>query len=126
MNTEAKKILLTGAILLALAVMLGAFGAHALKEMLNYKSMNTFQTGITYHYYHGFALLILGLLKNQLPNLKTKFSFYAFLIGIFLFSFNCYLYGITSLKLIAMVIPLGGVLFILGWLNLAYQIYKEK
>lgn len=124
--TNKNYSIIVGALLLGLAVCIGAFGAHGLKPIVTDQGMKTFQTGVSYHYYHGFGLLLLGLLKNQYPELKEKFVFYAFIVGITLFSFNCYFYAIFNIKTFAMIIPIGGVFFILGWFTLAYRLYKVQ
>lgn len=104
-----------GGIFLFLAVALGAFGAHGLKEVLTEKTLQTYKTGIQYQFYHGFGILILSIISQQFK-IDLKKSINLFSIGIILFSFNCYLYAITQIKTIAMIIPIGGVFFILGWL----------
>ncbi len=120
-----KKNYLLGSTLLALAVMLGAFGAHGLKKIVSAELIQTYQTGITYHYYHAFGLLFLGVISQLNPQLNVKKTMMAFVFGILFFSFNCYLYVVTQVKTFAMIVPLGGVAFILGWLLLAKEIYKE-
>ncbi len=125
LNKEIKLNLFLGSIFLGMAVAIGAFGAHGLKQVLIGKYSSTFQTGVEYQYYHGFALLILGLLKSQFTNLKIRFSSYAFAIGILLFSYNCYFYATTHIKFFALIVPLGGVLFLAGWMVLAYQVHKD-
>lgn len=123
---KSKKIaLLTGSISLALAVMIGAFGAHGLKELVIGKFVETYKTGVTYHYYHGFGLLFLGLLKGQSPEIKIVPSTWCFIVGTLLFSFNCYFYAMTKMKVFAMIVPLGGVLFIAGWIALTIQIHRK-
>jgi len=87
--------------------------------------MEIFETGVRYHFYHGFALLMLGLYSLQFPSHKINLSFYAFSVGILLFSFNCYLYVLTQLKPLAMMMPIGGFLFILGWISFAWRILKS-
>jgi len=112
-----------GSMFLLFAVVIGAFGAHGLKSMLAGKYLSTFQTGVTYHYYHGFALLMLGALSFHSPKLyHFNKSFFAFTMGILLFSGCCYLYSLTKIKTFAMIVPLGGVSFILGWFFLALSL----
>lgn len=125
MNQNTKKYFLAGGSFLLLAVILGAFGAHGLKKILDTTALETYKTGVTYQFYHGFGLLFLGLISS-ITNLELKKSFYAFIFGIFLFSFNCYLYSVTQIKVIALIIPIGGVLFILGWLNFIIQVLKSE
>jgi uncharacterized membrane protein YgdD (TMEM256/DUF423 family) len=123
--SSSKKSLLFGSIFLVFAVCIGAFGAHGLKDIVIGKYAETFKTGVTYHYYHALGLIILGLIKTNLPQINIDKSLWAFLIGILLFSFNCYFYAITHIKTFAMVVPLGGVLFIIGWTSLSYEIYRK-
>jgi uncharacterized membrane protein YgdD (TMEM256/DUF423 family) len=123
--SHQKKYLLTGSILLLLAVAIGAFGAHALKDIVTGKYLVTFKTGGQYHFYHAFALLVLGLIKSQYKDLNLNLIYNSFLGGIILFSFNCYLYAITQSKVFAMVVPIGGVLFMVGWASLSYKIYRN-
>ncbi|MBT4792908.1 MAG: DUF423 domain-containing protein [Halobacteriovoraceae bacterium] len=125
-SSLAKKQILTGIFFLATAVMLGAFGAHGLKQTLLPKYLSTFKTGITYQFYHGFALIILGIITQQFSALKTSASFYTFTLGILLFCFNCYLYAITQIKFFALIVPVGGILFISGWSMLFYQVARKQ
>lgn len=108
-----------------MAVGLGAFGAHGLEKMLTVKALATFKTGITYQFYHGFALLLVGMLQLQLGIDLSKIA-YLFFAGIILFCFNCYLYSMTQIKMIALIIPFGGVSFLLGWGVLAFKVLKVK
>lgn len=123
--SSAKKSLLFGSLFMAFAVCIGAFGAHGLKEVVTGKHLDTFKTGVTYQYYHAFGLLMLGLIKAQFEEVKIEKSLWAFLVGILLFSFNCYFYAITQIKTFAMIVPLGGVLFIIGWISLSYEIFRK-
>ena len=122
-NSKAKNYILWGVIFLFLAVALGAFGAHGLEKMLDVKSLSTFKTGVTYQFYHGFALLLVGMLQLQLGIDLSKVA-YLFFAGIILFCFNCYLYSLTQVKALAMIVPFGGVSFLLGWGLLAIKIFK--
>ncbi|MFY7993419.1 MAG: DUF423 domain-containing protein [Bacteriovoracaceae bacterium] len=126
LTRDSKHSLVLGSFLLGLAVMIGAFGAHGLKNLVEPRLLETFETGVRYHFYHGFGLLFLGLLQAMIPNLKTKVSTFAFVVGILLFSFNCYFYVISGTKIFAMIVPLGGVLFILGWMNLSWQLLRLR
>ena len=127
-----RPFLITAVLLLALAVILGAFGAHGLKQMLPSESVSTFETGVRYHFYHGFALLFSGLLYERFRNKWTLWSGYAFIAGIVLFSGS--LYTLTLLKAthvvglrgIGIITPFGGLLFIAGWLLLAVSFFNRK
>ena len=126
----ANKFLKTSFLLGALAVALGAFGAHKLKELVDEQSLHTFQTGVLYHFIHLIALAITGILIRQSPlNWFTRAG-YLFIAGIILFSGS--LYTLTFLKAAAIenmnwigaITPLGGVSFIAGWLCLFMGVNK--
>ena len=125
-HPSSKKALTTGALLLGLAVLIGAFGAHGLKNIVSPEKLVTFETGVRYHFYHAFGLIFLGLIKQNFQILKLEVSFYSFLVGILLFSFNCYFYALSDIKTFAMIVPLGGVLFALGWFNLCFKCLKLR
>lgn len=121
-----KRIYILAAILMALAVMIGAFGAHGLKEIVTGKYIETYKTGVTYHFYHALGIFLVGILSQLNPQLNFKKVGILFLIGILLFSVNCYLYAITQIKTFAMIVPIGGVSLILGWLLLAKSLLGIK
>lgn len=122
----AKKSLITGFTLLALAVLIGAFGAHGLKNLVTPERLVTFETGVRYHFYHAFGLVLVGFTQLFFPSLKLNVSFYSFLVGILLFSFNCYFYVVSGLKIFAMIVPVGGILFVVGWIILAWKVLKLR
>jgi uncharacterized membrane protein YgdD (TMEM256/DUF423 family) len=99
-----------------LAVVLGAFGAHALKEMLSPEQLNSFETAVRYQFYHVFVLLILNLYSGFSVAQKKWLSTF-FFTGILLFSGCIYTIQLTSItaKQIWFVTPLGGVFLIAGW-----------
>jgi uncharacterized membrane protein YgdD (TMEM256/DUF423 family) len=122
----AKRSLMLGSSFLALAVLIGAFGAHGLKSMVEADKLVTFETGVRYHFYHAFGLLILGIIQQLFQDLKLNVTMYSFLVGTLLFSFNCYFYVLTGIKTFAMIVPIGGVLFILGWVVLTLKFLKLR
>lgn len=127
MNNEARAFLITGTFILFLAVLFGAFGAHGLEKNIdNVKLLKTFQTGVRYQFYHGFGLLFVGIFQQQYKSINFKPILILFLTGIILFSFNCYLYTLTEIKTFAMIVPVGGVAFIIGWLGLFMKFIKFK
>lgn len=126
LHPQAKKALVLGSFLLAIAVLIGAFGAHGLKNMVTPDKLVTFETGVRYHFYHAFGILFLGLAQQLLQTQKFDVSVYSFLVGILLFSFNCYLYALTDIKTFAMIVPLGGVLFVLGWVVMTVKFLKIR
>ncbi|CAM1364760.1 DUF423 domain-containing protein [Tenacibaculum xiamenense] len=115
-------ILLFGAIFGMLAVIFGAFGAHALKKRLNSDQLKSFETGVKYQMYHAIVLLVIGF---NLTNL-SPFILISFVLGIFLFSFS--IYGLVlsdsiekKLKFLGPITPLGGLFLIIGWALLLYE-----
>ena len=108
------------AIMGALGVALGAFGAHGLKAILSPELLETYKTGILYHLIHSVVLLALSL--NTKYNLKG--AYYFLLAGIILFSFSLYVYTLTSITAFAMITPVGGILLILGWTSIVISVVK--
>lgn len=123
---QARRSLVVGAALLALAVLIGAFGAHGLKAIVTPEKLVTFETGVRYHFYHGFGVILLGLMQQCFPDLRVNGAFYSFIVGILLFSFNCYFYVLTGMKIFAIIVPVGGLLFVLGWIILAARTLKLR
>ncbi|RBL89178.1 DUF423 domain-containing protein [Chitinophaga flava] len=127
-----KSFLVWAAALGALAVVLGAFGAHKLKELVPPETVSTFQTGVTYQFYHVFALLATGILFAHVPGTQLEWAGRCFIIGIFLFSGS--LYALTMLKAtgsvglrgIGIITPIGGLVFIAGWISLLMGVLKIK
>ena len=102
-----------------LAVMLGAFMSHSLEETITSELLTVFQTGVSYHMYHSLAALAVGILSHIFPKVRLlKLSAYSFLLGIVLFSGSLYLLALTELPMIGLITPIGGALFILGWITL--------
>lgn len=121
----AKTFLLLGSLNAMLAVMLGAFGAHALKAKLNPELLTIYQTGAQYHFYHALGLLAVGMLMLWQPgNALLKYSGGVMLAGIVFFSGSLYLLSITGLRLLGAVTPVGGLCFIVAWLLLAIAVWR--
>jgi uncharacterized membrane protein YgdD (TMEM256/DUF423 family) len=125
-----KNIVVTAALLAALTIMIGAFGAHGLKELISEKSLVSFETGVRYQMYHVIVMLLLGLSTGVLPKTQ-KWVFCFFIIGILFFSGSIYLLALNEFlpfdaKFIAFTTPIGGFLLIIGWLRLAYGVIVNK
>ena len=126
-----KQIIITASIFGMLAVMAGAFGAHALKAILAAEQLQTWQTAVQYQFYHVFALLFLAVLTQQNSSYATA-AFYLFAFGIVFFSGSLYLLscryalGWDWLKFFGPITPIGGLLFIGGWLMLLLAAIKQK
>ncbi|MFL9483013.1 DUF423 domain-containing protein [Chitinophagaceae bacterium LWZ2-11] len=122
----------TAAFLGALSVVLGAFAAHKLKQVLGVEALATFETGVRYQFYHVFALALVALIYKEHPNKLLDYAGLLFIGGIILFSGSLYLLtylnsvGIVVPVAVGILTPIGGVLFICGWLCLSLGItYKE-
>ena len=104
-----------------LAVSLGAFAAHGLKDRLSPELMNTFQTGVQYHMYHALALFGIGLLSISYPaSVQLKVSGYLFMLGIVLFSGSLYVLSISGIRWLGAITPLGGLCFLAAWASLCW------
>lgn len=112
------RIIRTASLFLALAVVLGAFGAHALKDRIAEELLEVYKTGVTYHFYHGLGLLLIGLLALQRPLPYIKWSAILMTIGIVLFSGSLYAMAFTGVRWLGAVTPFGGVAFVGGWVLL--------
>jgi uncharacterized membrane protein YgdD (TMEM256/DUF423 family) len=120
-----KTVIATASVLGALAVMIGAFGAHKLKDYLNHiQRSDVFETAVKYQFYHTFAILCLGLLLMHQENKWLNASYYCFSAGIVLFSGSLYMLCATNISKWGAVTPIGGVLFIAGWILLGLGLYK--
>lgn len=110
-----------GALSAATSVVLGAFGAHALKGKLSISSQATFETAVHYQMTHSLGLLLVGVLMIVL-GVKTPWltAAWSFTVGIFLFSGSLYGLALLGWRWLGPVTPVGGALFIVGWLALAY------
>jgi uncharacterized membrane protein YgdD (TMEM256/DUF423 family) len=127
-----KRIILTASFFGALAVLLGAFGAHRIKNIIDITSLSVWQKGVEYQFYHVFALLYLSTFaryKNKLINL----SFIFFTVGIILFSGSLYFLTIAKILhyqnligYLGPITPVGGLCFILGWVFLFLAALKDK
>lgn len=107
------------------AVILGAFGAHALKNRLDDYAQGVFQTAVQYHFYHSLALLAVGVIALSQPQTALlRSSGWLFIIGILVFSGSLYLLSITGARWLGAVTPLGGLAFITGWACLAAASWK--
>jgi uncharacterized membrane protein YgdD (TMEM256/DUF423 family) len=126
-----KRIIITAAILGMLAVVTGAFGAHALKVRLSPMQLQVWSTAVQYHFYHVFALLFLATLNRFSSNLIYA-SYWLFTFGILFFSGSLYLLACSSilqwswLHVLGPITPVGGLLFIAGWFTLALAAWKER
>lgn len=125
-----KKIISTGAIFGMLAIILGAFGAHALKKVLSLDALATFETGVKYQMYHAIFLLFVGL-ATEISQKAKKTIYYLVVVGVLFFSGSIYLLATNSLtsfdfKTIGFITPIGGFLLILAWGALLLNYFNKK
>ncbi len=125
-----RKIISVAALMGLIAIILGAFGAHALKKQLSIEQLGSFETGVKYQMYHALFLLFLGMNTFLNENLK-KTVFQLVIFGVFFFSGSIYLLttkAITGVdfKFIGIVTPIGGAFLIVGWSILLWNIWKSK
>ena len=123
-----KNIMAWGATFALTAVILGAFGAHALKKLLSINQLASFETGIRYQMFHGIVLLIIGISNDKIN--KTAIISKLFISGTILFSFSIYLLNIqdlicTTLSFLGPVTPIGGALLIAGWFCLLLSLLNK-
>jgi uncharacterized membrane protein YgdD (TMEM256/DUF423 family) len=126
-----KQIIITASLLGVLAVIAGAFGAHALKASLSARQLEIWQTAVQYQFYHVFALLFLSTF-TRFKNKLIVSTYYLFTFGILLFSGSLYLLacrdliGMPGLAVLGPITPIGGLLFIIGWIFLAFAAFRNK
>jgi uncharacterized membrane protein YgdD (TMEM256/DUF423 family) len=114
------------ALLLALAVALGAFGAHALSTIVDAKAIANWQTAVHYHFMHALALLVLAVwMKQGAPAYVAKLS-WGLVLGTLLFSGSLYAYVLTAWKPLVIFTPIGGSVWLVTWLVLAWLSFKTK
>ena len=119
--------LVTGAILMALAVVFGAFGAHALRDRLDAYSMDVYQKAVFYHFVHALGLLIVSFLPKTgtFSEFATSWVCGLLLAGILIFCGSLYALAITGNRGLGAITPIGGLAFILGWLVLAWFLMRR-
>ena len=112
------------AINLALAVMLGAFGAHGFKKIASPEQLAWWQTATDYFFYHALGLLALSIISKIIPQLPIKASFWLIQMGILFFCGSLYVMALGLPRILGAITPIGGALMILGWLILAWNAFK--
>ncbi len=113
------------------AVVLGAFGAHGLKNIISTESIAVFKTGVFYQFVHALAIFIVVLLTKVYKIAKLKWTIYFFTLGVLFFSGSLYLlstktYTNLEWSFLGPITPIGGVFFIFGWLKLMWEVFRNK
>ena len=122
-----RKWIAIGSVLGGLAVALGAFGAHSLRDVLTPSALETFETGVRYQFYHAVAIILAGLVLGRDPSAKlANAAGWLFMIGVAIFSGSLYLLTITGMRWLGAITPIGGVAFIVGWACLGLAAWRGK
>lgn len=120
-----KLFLIIGSTFGGLAVLIGAFGAHALKSLLDSSGRAaTFETAVKYQFYHALALILLGILMVNFKHNFYNYAGYSFTLGTIIFSGSLYILCLSGITRFGMITPIGGVIMILGWVFLLFGIIK--
>lgn len=126
MPPVARLFLTLGSINAALAVIFGAFGAHALKTRISPDMLNVYQVGSHYHFYHALGMLVVGVIAMHLNGSQgaLRLAGYLMLAGVILFSGSLYLLATTGVTWIGAITPIGGLAFIAAWIVLAMTVFR--
>jgi len=123
----ARNCIAAGAVLMVVAVMLGAFGAHALQSQLTAKQLASFQTGVHYHMLHSLGLLLVGIVAQvTAAGARLRWSARLMLAGIAFFSGSIYLMTAGAPRWLGMVAPIGGVSFMVAWALFAWHAWSGR
>jgi uncharacterized membrane protein YgdD (TMEM256/DUF423 family) len=118
----------TGALLMAAAVVLGAFGAHGLRDKLDAYSLSVYEKAVFYHFIHALGILLAAVLARTetiSSGGEARVS-WLLLIGILVFSGSLYALAISGVRMLGAITPIGGLAFIAGWLVLAYEALRKR
>src|SRR5215475_5731463 len=124
-RSPSKGFLVLGTILAGSGVAAGAFGAHALKEILDASMLQVFETATRYLMYHAFGLCIVSWAIDRYPTQGLQKSGWLFLVGMVLFSGSLYGVSLAGIRWLGAVTPVGGLAFIIGWLLLGWGVWRE-
>ncbi len=121
----SKLFLLTGSVTGLLAVAIGAFGAHALRDGFDAYAQGIYETAVHYQMFHTAAVLFVGVLLLWRPELRLAPAGWAFLVGILLFSGSLYVLAVTGTRAWGAITPFGGLAFLLGWAWLGFIVWRD-
>jgi len=119
-----KLFVILGALLGGLSVAAGAFGAHALRAQLTPRMLEVFETGVRYQMYHALALFAAAWMIQQTDAPSAQVAGWAFVLGTLLFSGSLYAMALTGARGLGIITPIGGVVFLIGWVALALAALK--
>ncbi|MDD2888950.1 MAG: DUF423 domain-containing protein [Aliarcobacter sp.] len=126
LNNKTKIFLAISSFMMALGIAFGAFGAHALKSILDEYMLKIYNTGVQYHFYNSLGLFAASFIYALKPESKKIYiSLWLIIIGMCIFSFSLYLLAILSIPILGAITPIGGTMLIVAWLLLTYGILKD-
>lgn len=126
MTDNLKRLLTIASLMMALAIAIGAFGAHGLKSIVEPAMLKTYNTGVEYHFYNTLGLFAVAFIMYLKPNSrKVVIASWLILIGMIIFSFSLYLLVVLNMPILGAITPIGGILLIIAWVMLAMAIYKD-
>jgi len=123
--TIPKAFFFLGAFFAMLSVILGAFGAHALKQKISPEMLSVFEVGVRYQMYHALGLILLALAMLQFPGYALEIAGGLFIAGMILFSGSLYILALSGNKMWGAVTPIGGFIWIVAWLFVCYVSFKS-
>ncbi|RXK01280.1 DUF423 domain-containing protein [Arcobacter sp. CECT 8986] len=125
-NNNVKKFLAIASFMMALAISLGAFGAHGLKSIVEPSMLTVYHTGVEYQFYNTLGLFATSFMIYLKPNSKKLVvASWLILIGMVIFSFSLYLLVVLNMPILGAITPIGGTLLIIAWILVALSIYKK-
>lgn len=114
----------SGSLLMFLAVAIGAFGAHGLKNVLSPEMKEVYETAVRYQVYHALALFMVAWMSSKFPSMVVSLSGWSFLVGVFLFSGSLYALSLSGVRALGIITPFGGLAFLAGWIFLFIAAYR--
>lgn len=114
-----------GAAFSLLSVLIGAFGAHSLKNRLSVEMLDIFEVAVRYQMYHGIGLIVVAWAYSQWQSNYISAAGFCFIIGIIIFSGSLYILSLTGLRLLGVITPIGGLAFIAGWGCLIIAAFRQ-
>lgn len=126
LHNNLKKFLTIASVMMALAIAIGAFGAHGLKTIVDESMMKIYNTGVEYHFYNTLGLFAASFIMYLKPkSKKVLVAAWLILVGMIIFSFSLYFLVILNIPILGAITPIGGTLLIIAWILLAISIYKD-
>ena len=118
--------LLLGSFFSIATVVIGAFGAHALKDQLSIYGKSIYEKGVFYQMFHSLGILFIAILNQYIENIDLSLSIWMFTFGIILFSGSLYILAVTEIKWLGAITPFGGMFFIIGWAILFFKVLSSN